>query len=867
MMEQLFIRILNMSFTAGITILAVLIIRFMLKRAPKIFSYALWAAVLFRLLCPFSFSSAVSLLGVIRAPHAEQGKIEYIPENIGMMEQPTVNLPVPAVENAVNESLPVVNIGDSVNPMQIVIYIGACVWLLGIIIMLSYGVVTYLKLRSRLKKAEHERDNIFIASDISTPFVCGILAPGIYLPLALGDEEKQYILLHEQIHIRRGDHILRIIGFFALCLHWFNPLVWIAFFTSGKDMEMSCDEAVIRKVGSGVKKEYSASLLSMASGRKIVTGIPLAFGEGETGSRIKNILKYKKPAKIAAVTVAAVCILAVIALTANPGHKDVEDNEASLSNDEVSEVYYGVVSNIVLGGSNRMVVTVPRIGDMEIPEAEEVYPFIEIEDFSGLKIGDLVEITFPKGEEVGIMEVYPGLFSSDAESIVIKGEGFAISPAGSGRYMFTVPWGIAQDAGEGDTIEIYYNDAEASFYYDREENEQEKTLLAVADVLSVDVDNYDVWVELSAEEVNTFLAQFGHGITCTVIKQTGLETSSRQDVGDGQDAEDRQNVEEGQNAEDRQNVEEGQYAEEAVELTREHLMRGAIVDEIYRVYVRSVSRSARGIDRYIVDDMEDDEELLFLAFSDDCRFLTNKKINGLSYEETSFDAFIDLTQELFSYRNPPMLLTFEDGLITEAVLENYYGGGISFDTVYPDTWYEDIQDITSLDEIEVLNTYYTLESTEEMDIGDGDGVEEILVYTGNIGDGDSGIVLFNNAEGELLYTLSAHQARAGWNNIYLGERDGVGFIMTMHIEDRDNYGIYDYHVFRLADNGDVKLIASSSFEWGDSIPYDDALFREWVEEMSGYLSDSRLMLSTQEGELNTEHVSEADKYNYEMLKR
>lgn len=848
LMEQLFLRIINMSLTAGITILAVLIIRFMLKKAPKIFAYALWAVVLFRLLCPFSFSSAVSLLGVLRAPAAEQGKIEYIPENIGLMEQPAVNLPVPAVENAVNGSLPAANIGDSVNPMQIVTYIGACVWLLGIAVMLAYGVVTYLKLRSRLKKAVHERDNIFIASDISTPFVCGILAPRIYLPYTLGDEEKQYILLHEQIHIRRGDYILRIVSFFALCLHWFNPLVWIAFFISGKDMEMSCDEAVIQKVGSGVKREYSASLLSLASGRKIVTGIPLAFGEGETGSRIKNILKYKKPAKIAAAAVAAVCILAVIALAANPGHAGVEDGEASLSNDEVSEVFYGVVSNVELGENSRMVITVPGIGDMEIPEAEEIYPFIEIEDFSGLKVGDLVEITFPKGEEVGIMEVYPGLFSSEAESIAVKGEGFAISFAGSGRYMFTVPWGIAQDAEAGDTLEIYYNDAEASFYYDRGENEQEKTLLAVADVLSVDVDNYDVWVELSAEEVRTFLIQFGHGITCTVIKQTESEIS------------DGQNMEGGQNAEDRQN------AEEIVELTREHLMRGAIVDETYRVYVRSVSRSARGIDRYIVDDMGDGEELLFLAFADDCRFLTNKKMNGLSYEETSFDDFIDLTQELFSYRNPPMLLTFEDGLITEAVLENYYGAGISFDTVHPDTWYEDIQDITSLDEIEVLNTYYALESTEDMDIGDGDGVEQILVYTGNIGDGDSGIVIFNNAEGELLYTLSAHHARAGWNNIYVGERDGVGFIMTMHIEDRDNFGIYDYHVFRLADNGDIKLIAGSFFEWGDNISYDDELFREWAEEMSGYLADSRLMLSTQEGELNTEHVSEAFKYNYETLK-
>ena len=702
-MEQLFLRILNMSLTAGITILAVLIIRFMLKRAPKIFSYALWTVVLFRLLCPFSFSSAVSLLGILRAPQAEQGKIEYIPENIGLMEQPEVNLPVPAVENAVNESLPAANIGASVNPMQIVTYIGACVWVLGIIVMLVYGVVTYIKLRRRLKTAVHERDNIFISPDISTPFVCGILAPKIYLPRTLGDEEKQYILLHEQIHIRRGDYILRIIGFFALCLHWFNPLVWIAFFISGKDMEMSCDEAVIRKVGSGVKKEYSASLLALASGRKIVTGIPLAFGEGETGSRIKNILKYKKPAKIAAAAIAAVCILAVIALAANPGHMGVEDNEASLSNDEVSEVYYGVVSNEDVGGISSMLVGIPGTGDMWISNTE-----------------------------------------------------------------------------------------------------------------------------------------------------------------DGKNAENGQNLENGQNPEISQYV--FPSPNEILELTQKNIDSGIIEDGIYRVYVRSIESTTRGIDKYIVDDMEVGKELLYLDFRYNCRYLTNKKMNGLDYEEVYYNDFSALTQELFPYQNPSMLLTFEDGLITEAVLENYYGAGISFDAVYPDTFYEDVQDITSLDAKEVLDIYYTLESTEEMDIGDGDGVEEILVYTGNIGDGDSGFVIFNNAEGELLCALSAHRARAGWNNIYVGERDGVGFIMTMHIEDRVDFGSYSYHVFRLDDNGDKKLIAGSSFNWGDGIRYEDELFHEWADEMSGYLEDSRLMLSTQEGEINTEHISEAYKYNYRTLR-
>lgn len=840
MMEQFFIRILNMSLTGGITVLAVFLIRLIIKRAPKLFSYILWAAVLFRLLCPVSFSSVISVMGVLNVPEPNRGMMEYIPENIGIMEQPYVNLPIDTMENTVNGSLPAAAAENSVNPMQIIIFVGACIWVVGIAIMLIYGVVTYIKLMRRLRTAVNDSDNIFYASNISMPFVCGIIRPRIYLPATIGEEEKQYILLHEQIHIKRCDHIWRIVSFFALCLHWFNPFVWFAFFASGKDMEMSCDEAVIRKIGDGVKKEYSISLLSLASGQRTVPGIPLAFGEGETGSRIKNILHYNKPAKIALGVVVAVCAVAAVALVANPkgaGGSDKEDaygsnqEDSSSGNNDVmtdkdgnsdsvekGEVFYGVVSNVDFEGENRMVITIPGIGDVEIPKAEEIYPYIEI-DFNGLDIGHLVKITFPEGEEVFIQETYPAAFHISAKSIAVMGEGFLLSPSDNGRYLFAVPYGLASEAEAGDTLEIYYHDSQSAYYIDNETG-AEKVMLASARVLSVDADNYDIFVELSAEETRGFLSMFGHGISCNVIKSDKAASSEGQGAADG----------------------------------------------IYRLYVRSISRSARGIDRYITDDMEEGQEQLFPAFADDCVFRINKDMNGLSYEETSFDDFADLAGELFPYQNPPMLLTFEGGLIKEAVLENYYGGGISFDTLPVDTWYEDIQEINSMTGEEALNEYYTLESTESMDIGDGEGEERISVYTGDIGDGDSGIVLFESAEGELLYTLSAHRSRAGWNNIYVGERDGTGFIMIMHIEDRDNFGNYAYHVFRLGENGDTKLIAGSSFDWGDNSVYDDSLFKEWAQEMSGYLADSHLLLSTQEGEINTNHVSEADKYNYDTLK-
>ncbi|MDE5597612.1 MAG: M56 family metallopeptidase, partial [Lachnospiraceae bacterium] len=573
-LEAAFIKILNMSLTAGIVICIVLLMRFLLRRTPKIFSYILWIVVLFRLLCPVSFSSAMSLFNILRMPSAQQGEIAHIPENIGYMEQPALNLPIPAIENAVNGSLPPASVEASVNPMQIVLWLGGCIWLSGIIIMTLYSVFSYWKLRGKLKEAVWEEDNIYITEAIETPFVCGFYAPHIYLPVQFASDklseteqrEKRYILLHEQIHIKRRDYIWRFAGYFALCIHWFNPLVWLAFFLSGKDMEMSCDEAVVRMLGENVKKEYSASLLSFASGKRIRPGIPLAFGEGETGSRIKNVLRYKKPAQAAIGIAIVICVAVIAALAANPRNADGEsradgvagsdsaDNAGGIdSEDDLSgEVYYGVVSYVEMEGPPREVVVIPGLGEVEIPEADEVYPYIEIENFTKPEKGDLLAITFPGGEEVSIQETYPAMFSIPAQSIAVMGQGFDIQRTDSGTYIFTVPWGYAQEAEEGDLLVIYY-------YNDIVADGGVRTQLAAVPVLSVDAVNYDVWVELSADEVRTFLANFGHGIECEIIDNVPNE------------------------------------------LTFDDIMGGSAVNGICRVYVRSLSRSARGIDLYLTE--------------------------------------------------------------------------------------------------------------------------------------------------------------------------------------------------------------------------------------------------------------------------
>lgn len=322
-MSVVFLHILNMSLTAGYVILFVLAARLLMKKAPKIFSYALWGVVLFRLICPFSFKSLFSLLVINTKP---------IPSDIAYFKIPQINTGIEIIDNAANPilSTQMVTQGVSVNPMQIWITIGNWIWLAGIAVLLIYSLVSLLHLRSNLVGAVKWRDNIYLADHIASPFVIGVIYPKIYLPSSLSAQEQEYIILHEQTHIRRFDHVIKIIAFLVLVLHWFNPLVWLAFVLCVKDMEMSCDESVMKHMNEDIRQEYSVSLLSLATGRRKIAGTPLAFGEGDTKSRIKNVLNYKKPAVWIVAMAVVICIILTVCLIANPHSDDTTSHEAGL---------------------------------------------------------------------------------------------------------------------------------------------------------------------------------------------------------------------------------------------------------------------------------------------------------------------------------------------------------------------------------------------------------------------------------------------------------------------------------------------------------------------------------------------------------
>ncbi len=356
--------ILNMSITASIVIVFVMLARVPLKKAPKIFSYIIWAVVLFRLVCPISFSSQLSVMGILPTPVVADNSVPFVPADIVHTKYPQVDLPVPGVSDVINERLPQGQEQLVADPLEWQMTAATVLWLCGIAAMLIYSTVSLLLLRRKLISAvplskavqnstifnpgikAFSHESIYIVDHIPTPFVIGIIRPKIYLPSTLNERELSYVILHEQTHIRRYDHIVKMIAFLALVVHWFNPLVWVAFLLCVKDMEMSCDERVLREMGTDIKADYSTSLLSLAAGRRLINGSPLAFGEGNIKGRIKNVMNFRKPAfwvlVVAVIAVAVVCFcLMTNPATANISNNDVVDlsdiEEMNIGADEGSQ--------------------------------------------------------------------------------------------------------------------------------------------------------------------------------------------------------------------------------------------------------------------------------------------------------------------------------------------------------------------------------------------------------------------------------------------------------------------------------------------------------------------------------------------------
>ena len=293
MLHTIFREIVQMSMAVSIIIILLLLLRPLLSGFPKIFSYALWGVVLVRLLIPFSLeipyrsipSQIHSVISIEQGSSREAIQVEFLE---------------PVVEE--------VKVEQSIYPY---------IWMIGIVFILLYCLISYVKLRYNLRASlPYDQDeDIYFADPIQIPFVVGAMYPKIYLPSSFMDKDFAYILLHEQYHIRRKDHIVKPLALLACTFHWFNPFVWISFYCMAKDMELSCDEAVLQKLNEDERNDYAAALLELSTGKKYFSGISIAFGEGDAKSRIKNIVQWKKSSVIKLVfALTAVCVISAVCI-------------------------------------------------------------------------------------------------------------------------------------------------------------------------------------------------------------------------------------------------------------------------------------------------------------------------------------------------------------------------------------------------------------------------------------------------------------------------------------------------------------------------------------------------------------------------
>ena len=309
-MSELFLDVLNMSIRASWVLIVVLVLRGLLYKGPARFRMGLWALSGLALLCPFVPESPLSLI-----PAAQT-----VDPGIMTAQRPAIGTGIHFVDRIVN---PVIldaftpEPAASMNPLQFWIPFASAVWLLGIAVMLGYIVCSYSLLRRRVKDSSHCEGRVYSGEQIHTPFVLGILQPKIYLPNQMKDADREYVLSHEQAHIRRLDHWWKLCGFLALALHWFNPLVWLAYILLCKDIEVACDEAVVKHFSPAQRADYSQALLNCCVSSTRIQVCPLAFGEVSIKERVKNVLNYKKPAfwivivSVVAIVVTAVCFLTV----------------------------------------------------------------------------------------------------------------------------------------------------------------------------------------------------------------------------------------------------------------------------------------------------------------------------------------------------------------------------------------------------------------------------------------------------------------------------------------------------------------------------------------------------------------------------
>ena len=353
-MERLIIRILQMSAAGGIVILAVLFLRLLMRRAPGRFRYLLWVVPAFRLCVPLSLPSPVSLFRLLRG--GPLGNRDYTPAGLTLPLEKAVPAAGSGISGLPAASAETAEAASALSWLQVL----AWVWLAVAAALLLYSLVSSLLLHRKLATAVRLQGRVYQASGIDTPFLLGLFHPRIYIPWGMEGADLEYALTHEHCHIRRGDSWWRLLGWLILCVHWYNPLCWLGFFFMGRDMEQSCDEAVLEHLGD-VRREYSESLLHIAGKHRLSSPAPLAFGESGVGGRVRNVLRWKKAKGWVTVTAMLLCILFTVAWVTDPA--DLVPETMTLNPDgTIGALRWGMTPEEILAADSRFEVREDKYG-------------------------------------------------------------------------------------------------------------------------------------------------------------------------------------------------------------------------------------------------------------------------------------------------------------------------------------------------------------------------------------------------------------------------------------------------------------------------------------------------------------------------
>ncbi|MBO5463862.1 MAG: hypothetical protein J6A49_11185 [Clostridia bacterium] len=432
-MANFFIDLFNMSITASYLVLAVVIARALLKKAPKWITCLLWAMVGFRLICPFTIESALSLIPGTQTITANETSV---------IKPFTVQSGITGIDTSVNEFL-----GDKyaegvtvpTNTFADVTTVLSVIWLVGLICMLIYGFISYIRLRKRVGVSLLFKDNIYYCDNIDTPFILGFFKPKIYVPSGISEEQTGYITLHEKAHLKRKDHFWKPLGFLLLSVYWFNPVMWVAYILLCRDIESACDEKVIKNMDNSEKKNYSETLVSCSVQRRMVMACPLAFGEVGVKQRIKSVLNYKKPAfwiiilAFVLFTVVAVCFITnpvntkLDRILNEDGYEVFSTKEQSISIDFVSsnltdkmfekDGVYKVRSRCIINdcvefnfkevqSHDDMFTLTFDVTYENLPDDGTIYVVGANQFDGGLELGDEISVSDPFGYTVGVYSSY-----------------------------------------------------------------------------------------------------------------------------------------------------------------------------------------------------------------------------------------------------------------------------------------------------------------------------------------------------------------------------------------------------------------------------------------------------------------------------